>query len=95
MAFSAYLSLVLRVGIIGETIIKALANIFGAPFSDNFVCLKGIKQLFIQFPLAVLSLIFLPIEAGLILLCDTIGMAISPYGYSNWKKSLCDNEVAT
>lgn len=89
---SATIATIGTVGRVGETAIKGLTNIFGAPCSDNCNFLKGLKQIFIQLPLSILNLIFIPIPAAGNLLIDPLGMLISPVAYSSWKQNLHKEE---
>jgi hypothetical protein len=82
---SAALTLSQRVAGVVEPIIKGLANIFGSPFSKNCSALKGLKQIFIQLPVKVLSLALSPVEIGIGALVTTLGMAISPKGYADYR----------
>lgn len=91
---SASITIALRVGQVGETIIKGFGNIFGAPFSDKCDCLKGLKQIFVLLPLSVLSLITSPLEGTLTILTHTLGMLYSPEWYSNTKKEGSADEAA-
>lgn len=84
-AGSAFINTIGRVATVGETLIKGLANVFGSPVSENCSLLKGFKQLFIQLPLHITALAFTPIQAVFGGLEITLGMAISPDGYSEYQ----------
>jgi hypothetical protein len=62
-----------------ESLIKGIINIVGSPFSEKCHVLKGVKQIFLQIPLHLISG---AIDWSIMLALDipfaTIGMLISP-----------------
>ena len=68
-----------RVSDIGETAIKGLANIFGAPFSGKCVFSRGVKQLFLETPRKIIfHAILFPFTSALHLIYTPIDGFISP-----------------
>lgn len=84
---SGAITLAMRVAAVGEAAIKGLANIFGSPFSKKCHLLRGVKQLFIGIPWAVVSLAFSTISVTFGALIGTCWMLGDPKGYSESRKN--------
>jgi hypothetical protein len=80
---SAVLTISQRIGVVGETIIKGLANIFGSPFAKKCKFLNGLTQIFIKLPLNVIGLLFTPMEVAFGAIITTGSFLVSPEGYSS------------
>ncbi|MEM1282145.1 MAG: hypothetical protein AAGG81_01185 [Chlamydiota bacterium] len=85
---SSLLTLCERVGSVVETILKGLGNILIFPFTKKCEFLKGLKQLFIELPINVLSLIFSPLEIGFGAVITIGSILIRPEEYSEGKSKL-------
>lgn len=91
---SSLVSLSAKVSTVGEAFIKGLANIFGAPFSKKCSAMTGLKQLTLQLPAHVLALVFSPVKMVGGFMANSIGMAVSPTFYSEFRESVHSNKHA-
>lgn len=72
-----------RVSAVGEAVIKGLTNILGAPFSNKFDALKGLKQILVSVPFFAFSLVVSPIILTIGAGITTTNMILRPEEYSN------------
>lgn len=80
---SGLLTIATKIALIFECIIKGLANIFGAPFTDDCSALTGLKQLFLEAPLQFAVILPLSvIEACVKLFYITFCIADMPKFYT-------------
>lgn len=71
---------------IGETLIKGLTNLFGAPFSERCNALRGVKQLFIKLPIKVVFAVFDIAYFAILSVVVTIGVTVSPSFTGEWAR---------
>lgn len=90
---SAVITLAQCVAAVGETLIKGLANLFGAPFSKKCDALKGLKQIFVGVPHKLARLAFSPIGMTVGGLMTIGGMAVNPERYSKFHEVNCNKSV--
>lgn len=83
---SSLISVVLRIGALGEKIVKGLSNIFGALISKKCHFKTGCKQLFLGTPLAFLDVLYLPFYTGGGGLITSAALFFKPEKYAHSRK---------
>jgi hypothetical protein len=80
------LTLATGVALIAEQVFKGFGNIIGATFSKNededYAFKTGVKQLFVAFPVSILSLIITAGEAVYHTAATTVGLLLDPAAHA-------------
>jgi hypothetical protein len=81
---SGSVALVKATGLLGESSLKGVTNIFGSLCSDHFNGKKGVKQLFLNTPVALIGLPLTTAIVAINLVVTPIWMATDPKGCANF-----------
>lgn len=84
---SGVLTIACRVARVAECIIKGFVNIFGSFGSNNsdYDRIKGIKQLSIQLPAAIMELVFSPVEVAIGTIITAGALLFAPKEYTEFR----------
>lgn len=85
---SGFSTIVTRIALIAENLIKGIGNILCARYCENCKFRTGLNQLFIQVPKNVILLPFSIISAVLGVADKTLGVGFNPKGYffNKWRQ---------
>ena len=90
---SLCITVAFRVAAVGERLIKALGNIFGAPFSKKCKLLTGVKLLFIGMPLSAIAIPYASFIAVIGVALDTFSFALHPEAGAKASKEIYEEDV--
>ena len=79
---SALLTIIFRVAAVGETTLKGVGNVFGAPFFNRCNFLRGVRQLYIDLPIKLYFVALTALEIPIGALVTTVALVILPRQYS-------------
>jgi hypothetical protein len=81
---SGTIALIKAVGVLVESIIKGIANVFGGLCSKDFSIAKGVQQLFLNTPVAIICVPIILLIVAINLTVTPIWMTIDPDGCSKY-----------